>query len=64
MHADLLELIGLVVAVLGWATICAAAALVAVALCVLLAGIGLLFTGGIAVYVANHPAPKVEGARS
>lgn len=60
MNASIVEIIGLAVAVLGWGAICGAAALVSVALCVLLAGIGLLFAGGLTVYVANLPKKQVR----
>jgi hypothetical protein len=63
MNRDIAEIIGLAVAALGWGVICGAAALVSVALCVLLAGIGLLFAGGLVAYVANV-TPKTDGTRS
>jgi hypothetical protein len=62
MTRDIAEIIGLAIAALGWGVICGAAALVSVALCVLLAGVGLLFAGGLVAYVANL-APKSDGPR-
>jgi hypothetical protein len=58
MNANVIEIIGLSVAVLGWGAICGAAALVSIALCVLLAGIGLLFAGGLTVYAVNAKPEK------
>lgn len=59
MNRDIAEIVGILLAVLGWGTICGAAALVSVALCVLLVGVGLLFAGVLAAYIANL-APKSE----
>lgn len=64
MNASLVEAVGLAVALLGWAVICGAAALVSVALCVLLAGIGLLFAGGLAAYAANLKPAESERPRA
>jgi hypothetical protein len=53
VNRNIVEAVGLALAALGWGVICGAAALISVPLCVLLAGIGLLFTGGLAAYAAN-----------
>lgn len=63
MNTSIAEFIGLTIALLGWGVICGAAALVSTALCVLLAGLGLLFAGGLVAYVANLSAAKAEVAK-